>query len=94
MYWNLYVKLFNFLFILRITATDRDASAKYNTVTYWIGKGKDAGDFYMDHKTAQIYLLKPLDYEKKKQYILTVGSKNFMNMCKIIFFSEVLSNWI
>ncbi|CAG2190845.1 FAT4 [Mytilus edulis] len=57
---------------LRINATDRDTSPKYNTITYWIGNGDPSGHFYMDSKTAEIYLVKPLDYENLKQFVLTI----------------------
>ncbi|CAG2240946.1 FAT4 [Mytilus edulis] len=57
---------------LRINATDRDTSPKYNTITYWIGKGDLSGHFYMDSKTAEIFLVKPLDYENQTKFVLTI----------------------
>ena len=43
-------------------------------MTYWISSGDPYGHFYMDSRTADILLVKPLDYENQTQFNLTVST--------------------
>jgi len=57
----------------RIQAHDYDTSPEYNTITYWIIGGNDNNTFYIDGISADLFLLKTLDYETNEQYVLTVS---------------------
>ncbi|XP_037297103.1 fat-like cadherin-related tumor suppressor homolog isoform X2 [Manduca sexta] len=57
--------------VLRVRATSRDAGVNAD-VYYSIIAGDDRDDFALDRATGALSVARPLDYERRKEYLLTV----------------------
>ncbi|KAJ0179077.1 hypothetical protein K1T71_004789 [Dendrolimus kikuchii] len=57
--------------VLRVRATSRDAGVNAD-VYYTLVGGDDRDDFALDRATGALAVARPLDYERRKEYLLTV----------------------
>ena len=59
--------------LFSVTATDADIDKENKEVTYQIVNGNSDGNFYIDPKQGEIWLVKEADYENVENYTLTVS---------------------